>query len=444
MRVRTVALSVVTLTVWMSLPVAAQPPRPPGGPPPPPHTGRLALPGPVRVFIDCSGYWDCDSAYFRTQITYVDHVRDREVADVHVLVTGQSTGSGGSEATLTFFGRGPFAGVDDTLTYASPPNAASDTVRAGLVKQLKLGLMRYVSHSPVGPDLQISLPKPVQPGPASPVKDPWDYWVMRLSLHGNLGGESSSKRQSFSGGASASRTTDAWKIILSTGASYWETSYDFGDGTAFASISRSSWANTLVVKSLGDHWSIGARASADASTYTNKKHALHLAPAIEYNVFPYRESTRRLLTGQYAVGITNIAYEETTLFDKDAETLPLHSFEVGLSARQPWGQVGASVEALQYLSKPDKYRVESWGSVNLKVGKGLSLNVGGGASWIRDQIYLPKGSAPRDQVLVRQRQLATSYDYSVYFGVSYTFGSIFNNIVNPRFGGGGGGMMIFY
>ena len=70
------------------------------------------------------------------------------------------------------------------------------------------------------------------------------------------------------------------------------------------------------------------------------------------------------------------------------------------------------------------------------MGKGLSLNVGGGASWIRDQIYLPKGEASRDDVLVRQRQLATSYDYYLYFGVSYTFGSIYNNIVNPRFGNG--------
>jgi hypothetical protein len=45
---------------------------------------------------------------------------------------------------------------------------------------------------------------------------------------------------------------------------------------------------------------------------------------------------------------------------------------------------------------------------------------------------------------VRQRQLATSYSYSVYFGVSYTFGSIFNNVVNPRFGSSGGGMIMYY
>jgi hypothetical protein len=35
-------------------------------------------------------------------------------------------------------------------------------------------------------------------------------------------------------------------------------------------------------------------------------------------------------------------------------------------------------------------------------------------------------------------QLATSYAKSVDFGVSYTFGFIFNNVVTPRFGSSAG------
>jgi hypothetical protein len=44
-------------------------------------------------------------------------------------------------------------------------------------------------------------------------------------------------------------------------------------------------------------------------------------------------------------------------------------------------------------------------------------------------------------VLTQQRQLQTGYRYFTNFGISYRFGSIFNNVVNPRFGpdGGGGG-----
>lgn len=61
----------------------------------------------------------------------------------------------------------------------------------------------------------------------------------------------------------------------------------------------------------------------------------------------------------------------------------------------------------------------------------------------RDQIYLPKAGATTEEILVRQRQLATSYRYSMTFGITYSFGSIFNNVVNPRFGGGGGGFDAF-
>ena len=39
------------------------------------------------------------------------------------------------------------------------------------------------------------------------------------------------------------------------------------------------------------------------------------------------------------------------------------------------------------------------------------------------------------EVLLRQRELATGYRFFVSGGISYRFGSIFNNVVNPRFTG---------
>jgi len=427
------------------LPASAQPPGVAGQlppPPPPPPPGLQNIAGRVKVFIDCSGFWDCDQEYFRTNLTFVDHVRDRAVADVHILITGQSTGAGGNEVTLTFIGRGPFDRVNDILRYVSPPNSTSDLVRSGMVAKLKLGLMRYVSHSGTADAVQISLGAAATQTPQLPKHDPWDYWVMRARFNGSMNGESLSKSQSFSGGVSANRVTDAWKINLSGNASYRESFYDFGDGDTYVSISRDSSVNGLVVKSLNAHWSAGGRASAGSSTYTNQQLYLTAAPAIEYNLFPYSESTRRSLTFQYSIGLSSYKYREVTLYDKAAETLPHHSFNVDIEARQPWGQVSGSAEIFQYLSALDKYRVQSFGMVDIRVQKGLSFNVAGGGSWIRDQLFLPKGGATREEILVRQQQLKTSYSYSVYFGVSYTFGSIFNNIVNPRFGGSGGGMMM--
>jgi hypothetical protein len=55
-----------------------------------------------------------------------------------------------------------------------------------------------------------------------------------------------------------------------------------------------------------------------------------------------------------------------------------------------------------------------------------------------DEDYLKK-----EVILLRQRQLLTGYQYYFNFGISYSFGSLFNNIVNPRFGGGGAGAFNF-
>ncbi|MGH7471956.1 MAG: hypothetical protein ACRENP_28730, partial [Longimicrobiales bacterium] len=65
--------------------------------------------------------------------------------------------------------------------------------------------------------------------------------------------------------------------------------------------------------------------------------------------------------------------------------------------------------------------------------RGLEVGVHGGYSWIRDQIALRKGSSDQVDVLLRRRELLTGYDYQAGIGLSYTFGSIFNNVVNPRF-----------
>ena len=78
-----------------------------------------------------------------------------------------------------------------------------------------------------------------------------------------------------------------------------------------------------------------------------------------------------------------------------------------------------------------------FGSVNINIIRGFQFNVGGNYSIVRDQLALPAGGATPEEILVRQRQLATNYSYFMFVGLSYTFGSIYNNVVNPRFGSGG-------
>jgi hypothetical protein len=63
----------------------------------------------------------------------------------------------------------------------------------------------------------------------------------------------------------------------------------------------------------------------------------------------------------------------------------------------------------------------------------LELNVNGGVERIKDQIHLARGGATDEEVLLRRRELGTEWRYRLGLSLSYTFGSIFNNVVNPRF-----------
>jgi len=73
------------------------------------------------------------------EITFVNYVRDRKDAQVHVLVTTQSTGSGGTEYTLTFSGQDQFKGIDNVLKYVSNKTDTDAEIRTGLAGSLKSG-----------------------------------------------------------------------------------------------------------------------------------------------------------------------------------------------------------------------------------------------------------------------------------------------------------------
>jgi hypothetical protein len=204
------------------------------------------------------------------------------------------------------------------------------------------------------------------------------------------------------------------------------------------SIRRGYDGRALIAKSLTAHWSAGGTAAVAASTYTNYDLRTRIAPTIEYDVFPYRESTRRILTLLYSVGVQTADYTEETVYGTFSESLLDHQFEVSLGLRQPWGTASGGFELSHYLNRDGKYRVGAVGGMDVRVFKGFSVSLNGAISRRRDQLSLRRGEATTEEILVRQRELATDYSSDLGFGISYSFGSIFNNVVNPRFRNAGG------
>ena len=380
----------------------------------------------------------------RTEISFVDYVRDRQDAQVHILVTNQSTGGGGTEYTLHFIGQKELARVADTLKYVSPSSASPDDLRRGLAQTIKLGLVRYYAYLGQAGRFDVKYMAPTGADSASrgAAKDPWNLWVFRMNASGYGNGEKSSNFLALNGSVNASRTTEIWKTSLTSYGNYNQSRFILGDGSRFNSYSHGYGLTDLIVKSVGQRWSAGQRASWTSSTYLNQKYAIRFAPALEYNFFPYSQSTRRMLTLQYSPGINFFKYQDTTIFDKISEVRGDQTLIVSMDVKQKWGSISSSLEGATYVDDFTKKHLVFFNSLDLRIFKGFSFFSFGQFSLLRDQLYLPRGGLSDQERLLRRRQLETSYRYFVQLGFSYSFGSIFNNIVNPRFGGASGGFTI--
>lgn len=112
-------------------------------------------------------------------------------------------------------------------------------------------------------------------------------------------------------------------------------------------------------------------------------------PAVEYDLFPYVESTRRQLTLQYSITPVYSDYTDTTIYSKTTETFVRQSLAAALSVTQPWGSANASLTGSHLVTDFGQNRVILFGGVNLRLVKGLSLNVFGDVERIHDQRALP-------------------------------------------------------
>ena len=402
--------------------------------------------GSLRVFLDCQFF--CDTRYVTDELPIVDFVTERTAADVHILHARQSTAAGGARITLTFLGQRSYAALSDTLQYSTNADATSDERRSALLHNLTVGLTRYLARAGLSDKLVIRAIAPPENvvQDASIEKDPWNYWVFSLGASGSVNGQATTKFVRKSANFSANRTTEAFKIRISGRLSESTSEFDVGD-EIIKSGTTSERLSLSVVKSIGTKWAVGGTSFVSGSSFQNAELQMEIGPAIEYDFFPYSQSTRKFLTVQYGIKLVRRQYEKLTIFALDEETILRHSLDISLRLTQKWGSVSLSTDINHMLtnferSLTDSYNMGFFGSANFRLFRGLSLR--GFASYrrIRDQIDLPSTEATKDEILLRSVQLPTGYSYFFNFGLTYRFGSIFNNVVNPRMGGGGGGGMI--
>ena len=391
--------------------------------------------------VDCQGYIaGCDEDFFQTELDFARFVRDPSDAAVTVRLVSEDTGGGGERVTLLFEGRrGSLRGRRDTLVTSTPAGASQDAQRRALLSRLGLGLVGFAGRTGLADRLSVAYDAPsAETEEAAPASDPWNSWVFQTSAQGFFDGQSQIASSSMYGSFSASRVTEAFKVSITPYANYNRTSFELpredGTDSTIVSDNGSYGIGFDAVKSLDAHWSAGARASLYRNTFPNIDASASVGPALEYNLYSFAESTQRQLRFSYSPGVRVVAYQDTTLFLKTQEVLGQHQLAVAAEFAQPWGSVDVNASAFQYLAADrfDKYRLTLGGGVDLRVVRGLSVRLDGRYSFVRDQIGLRASDATDGEILTRQFELATGYSYYASVGLSYSFGSIFNQVVNPR------------
>ena len=393
----------------------------------------------LRVFLDCNR---CDFDYLRREITFVNYVRDRYDAQVHVLVTTENSG-GGRLYTLDFIGLEEFSDRGISYNYSESRTDTDDETREGLAQVLRVGFLHYIIDTPMAYDIEIAPGSRGGVGTgfaggglrmmmAQPDDDPWDFWVFRLSTNARVSGEASRQQRNFNGSASANRTTEEWIVRAELDGSYRENVHQLSTGE-FTDVRTSYQLDGQLVKSLGEHWGASIRGGSSASTFLNRDRRIRVFPGVEFNVFPYSESSRRSLTFAYEMGMESFDYIEETIFGKMEETLAAQEVEVTFDVEQPWGDSRVRLRYNSYVNDFSKYSTSVFGNLSFRVVRGLSVFASASTELVRDQVYLSAKKLTDEEILVERRQLATDSRYRVSFGFSYTFGSIFNNVVNPRF-----------
>lgn len=381
-----------------------------------------------KLFIEGSGI---DFDYLRREVTFVDYVRDRSQSDVHLIVTRRRAGSSGREYTFFFNGRGIFSGIKDTLFYYTRGIESDEEERQGFVKTLKRGLFPYVNRTRLAAFIDIVY-EDDEGESENVVDDPWDFWVFKLEVEGYISGESQRESYAISTAVNAERITEEWKFQFYGSLGYNQTNYDYED-EAFSSISRSKYSSANIIKSLGEHWGIGLFNYYYSTTYRNLKHLYSISPAVEYSFFPYSESSRRELTLSYRISNEWNDYFEETIYNKWSELIVEHGIEFDLEFKEEWGEIDIRFNYKTKIDDLARNRLDLGGKISLNLFEGIGIYVSGGYAEIHDQYSIPKSELSLDELLLQRRELATQFEFYGNFGVSYTFGSIYNNIVNPRF-----------
>ena len=393
----------------------------------------------LSVFLDC-GNGRCDRSFLREQLNFVDHLNDRVAADVHILISSNRTASAARNYQVIFYGQKEFSGMKDTIRFSTVPNVTDFEIRDELLSKIKIGLVPFFLEKGDYKAFDVTYKGADESEKNEETTDNWNYWVFRVGGNGSINADQNYQSYRFNGDLSASRVTEDKKIGFEYGENVNTSYYHYMVDTVemVDTVANSGrWLEHYNVFAINDHWSYAYQAGYSKNTFSNTKSDVSFRTGFEYSIFPYKDFNNKLVTVRYILGLKNLIYDTLTIFNKENEFLPFQDIELGIELTQKWGNVELGMNYKQYLHDTKFYNVNVFGDFDVRITGGLSIYCFMYGSLMRDQFNLRNDTPDPTQVLTRQRELLSSYNVGMHFGINYRFGSKLANFNNPRFDQGG-------
>ena len=377
----------------------------------------------LKAYIECR----CDENYLKQETSFLEYVRDQDLADIEIFVRDERNPTGSRSFEIKIDGNNDYEEISSITVAVGYANDTSSTLRDKLLNKLKLALVPFLDKGNY--NLKVDIDSNFED--LSNNDDKWKNWVFELSGSYNNDKEESRQTNRYEIEFEIDKLTEDWRIGMELKRNESNRKF-FSEDDVYTSNRKSTSFNGRIVRSISDHFSAGAFFGLYQNTYENVDLNRYIAPAIEYSFYPYEDVLSKEVTLAYRIGVGKRDYIEKTIYGFEKQKLSSQTLSLNIRFRQKWGNISSYLNATQFLNDGSKKRFSLRSDLDIRVYEGLAVRLSGNINLIREQYNLAAGSTSIEDLLLQQRQIATDYRTNFSVGLSYTFGSIYNSIINTR------------
>lgn len=378
----------------------------------------------VKAYLDCER---CDENFIKQETSFLEYVRDQDLADLVILIRDIWNPSGGRSYEIEIDGNKEYKDLASSTTVFGYSSDTSSSLRDKLVNKLKLALVPFLDKAEY--DLNVKIDTNFED--IKTIDDKWNNWVFELSGTYESDKEESRKTNRYEIQFEIDKVTEDWRIGIDLERDERNREF-YSDDNVYLSNRKTTSLRGRVVRSISDHFSAGVFFGAFQNTYENIDFNRYIAPAIEYSFFPYEDVLSKEITLAYRIGTGKRNYIEKTIYGYENQTLTSQTLTLNIRYRQKWGNISSYIDGTQFFNDGTKKRFSFRSDLDIRIFEGLAVRFSGNVSLIREQYSLAAGSTSVEDLLLQQRRIASDYETNFSIGLSYTFGSIYNSIINTR------------